>query len=48
MIPSAYPAPDDGVGMAPELRVQLREALIANRHLIDDFVQENPFLPKSS
>lgn len=43
VIPGEYPTPDDGLRMAPELRVQLREAMIANRHLIDDFVRENPY-----
>lgn len=43
VIPGEYPTPDDGLRMGPELRVQLREALIANRHLIDDFVKGNPY-----
>ncbi len=43
VIPREYPTPDDGLRMAPELRVQLREALNANRHLIDDFVKDNPY-----
>ncbi len=43
VIPGEYPTPDDGLRMAAELRVQLRKALTANMHLIDDFVKENPY-----
>ena len=38
-----FTVPEQFGGMPPDQRIKLRDALVANKDLIDAFVSENPF-----
>lgn len=42
VIPDDLPRPEDYASLSPEVQIKVRDAFLANTHLIESFVAENP------